>query len=425
MEITHKKLKNGLKTYIAPMKGTATATVLVLFGVGSKYENKKTNGLSHFLEHMFFKGTTNRPSPQEVVEVIDKVGGEFNAFTGKEYTGYYAKVDKTHLETAVEWVSDMLLNPIMDKEEIEREKIVIHQEISMIKDTPMRNIYDEFEKHLYGNQPAGWDIAGSPKTVSNCTRKDLLNYFRKHYTAGQSTVIIAGNVNEKKAEDLVKKYFADLKKGKKSSKPKVKESQKSPALYINHKDTDQSHLMVGVRAFDAFDKRRTTLSVLATILGGYMSSRLFMELRERNGLAYYVTCEGEHYSDTGYLAVRAGVPNKDVVKAVKIIMSELRKVKDEGVTSDELKKAKEYLKGKTLMGLESSSAMANFIGDRVLMYGKPVTTEQLFKKVEAVTTKQVQTLAEELFINKTLNLAIIGPKGKEKELKKVLRFSKN
>jgi predicted Zn-dependent peptidase len=422
MQITHKKLKNGLKVYVAPMKGTATATVLVLFGVGSKYENKRTNGLSHFLEHMFFKGTTKRPTPQEVVEVIDKVGGEFNAFTGKEYTGYYAKVDKTHLETAVDWVSDMLLNPIMDKTEIEREKIVIHQEISMIKDTPMRNIYDVFEENLYGDQPAGWDIAGSPQTVSNCTRKDLLNYFHKHYTSAQSTVIIAGNVNEKKAEDLIEKYFANFKRGKKSTKPAVKESQKSPTLFVKLKDTDQSHLMLGVRAFDAFDKRRTALSVMATILGGYMSSRLFMELRERHGLAYYVTCEAEHYTDSGYLAVRAGVPNKDVVKAVGIIMSELRKVKDEGVTEDELKKAKEYIKGKSLMGLESSSAMANFIGDRVLMYGKPVTVEELFAKLEKVTAIQIQELANELFVNKTLNLTIIGPKGKEKELRKVLKF---
>lgn len=422
MQITHKKLKNGLKVYVAPMKGTATATVLVLFGVGSKYENKHTNGLSHFLEHMFFKGTTKRPSPQEVVEVLDKVGGEFNAFTSKEYTGYYAKVDKTHLETAVEWVSDMLLNPIMDKEEIEREKIVIHQEISMIKDTPMRNIYDVFEDHLYGDQPAGWDIAGSPKTVSNCTRKDLLDYFGKHYTAAQSTVVIAGNVNEKKTEALIQKYFASFKKGKKSTKPAVKENQKSPSLKIKHKETDQSHLMLGVRAFDAYDKRRATLSFMTTILGGYMSSRLFMELRERNGLAYYVTCENEHYTDTGYVAVRAGVPNKDVVKAVEIIMQELRKVKDTGVTEDELKKAKEYIKGKTLMGLESSSAMANFIGDRVLMYGKPVTVEELFAKLEKVTAKQIQDLANELFVNKTLNLTIIGPRGKEKELKKVLKF---
>lgn len=422
MQITHKKLPNGLNVYVAPMKGTATATVLVLFGVGSKYENKHTNGLSHFLEHMFFKGTTKRPSPQEVVEVIDKVGGEFNAFTGKEYTGYYAKVDKTHLETAIDWVSDMLLNPLMVEEEIEREKIVIHQEISMIKDTPMRNIYDVFEEHMYGDQPAGWDIAGSPKTVSNCTRKDLLDYFQQHYVAGQSTVVIAGNVNEKKTHALIKKYFATLKKGRKSSKPAVKEAQTAPKLFIKHKDTDQSHLMLGVRAFDAYDKRRPALAVLTTILGGYMSSRLFMSLRERHGLAYYVTCESEHYTDSGYLAVRAGVPNKDVVKAVDIIMTELRTIAREPVTAEELSKAKEYIKGKTLMGLESSSAMANFIGDRVLMFGKPITAEEIFKKIEVVTAKQMHELAKTLLVNNTLNLTIIGPKGKEKELKKVFKF---
>lgn len=423
MRIAHRRLKNGLNLYVVPMTGTATCTVLVLFHAGSKYENKRTNGLSHFLEHMFFKGTIRRPTPLAVTEVLDKVGGEFNAFTSKEYTGYYAKVDKTHLKTAVDWVSDMLLNPLMKAEEIEREKTVIHQEISMIKDTPMRNIDDVFEEHLYGDQPAGWDIAGSPTTVSNCTRRDLLSYFTKRYVAGQSTVIIAGNVQEGLALRLATKYFSGFRKGTAPKKQKVKEAQTRPALVVKHKETDQSHLMIGVRTFDCHDQRRIPLGVMATILGGYMSSRMFMSLREKHGLAYYVSCDTEHYSDSGYLAARAGVPNTDVVKAVQILMAEFTQMRDERVSADELSKAKEYIKGKTLMGLESSSAMANFVGSQIIHYKKAKDLEEIFKKIDAVSAKQINAVARDIFKNNGLNLAVIGPKGQEASLKKVLRFA--
>src|SRR3989338_7819843 len=206
MAYPHTKLSNGLTLYIVPMPSTETATVLVLVRAGSKYETKRMNGLSHFLEHMFFKGTTNRPTPLAVAETLDRVGGEYNAFTDKERTGYYAKVDAKHLELAIDWVSDMLLNPLLKEDEIEREKGVIAQEISMYYDTPTSYIDDVFEHLLYSEQPAGWNIAGTKEIISKFKRRDFLDYLKHRYTANQTTIIVAGNIKTEMTKKLITRY---------------------------------------------------------------------------------------------------------------------------------------------------------------------------------------------------------------------------
>lgn len=419
----HSTLKNGLQLYIVPMKSTATATVLVLVRAGSKYEVKRINGMSHFLEHMFFKGTTKRPSPMAVVETLDRVGGEYNAFTDKEHTGYYAKVDTRHLELAVDWVSDMLLNPLMDATEIEREKGVVAQEMSMYQDTPTSYMSDVFESLLYGNQPAGWEVLGSKEIISKFKREDFLNYLDERYVANETFIVIAGNVQEKKVKKLVSTYFGSFKSGRAPRKLKAKESQKSPGLKIHHKKTDQTHIQIGVRGLHAYDKRRYALSMLATILGGGMSSRMFMSVREKHGLAYYVSTRSDNYTDTGYLSTRAGVPNKDLIKAVSLILSEYKKIRDIKVGGDELKKAKDYIKGKVLIGLESSDAQASFVADQAILHGKAEPADVLLKKFDAVTAADIQRVAKTIFRNDRLNLAVIGPKGQEAALKKVLKFT--
>jgi len=415
-------LKNGLTVYVVPMPGTATATVLVLVRAGSKYETKHTNGLSHFLEHMFFKGTKKRPTAKDVSEVLDGVGGEYNAFTDKERTGYYAKVDVTHLELAIDWVSDMLLNSLMDKDEMEREKGVIQQELSMYYDTPTSHIDDVFESLLYGDQPAGWDIGGTKQTVANVKRADLISYFSKRYLANETTIVVAGNIQVKQTEKLIEKYFKGLRHGKAPNKKPVHESQKQPALKIEDKKTDQTHLMLGVRAFDVYDKRRHALGLLSVILGGNMSSRLFSSLREKYGLAYYVSTRSQLYSDTGYLVTSAGVPNDKIVESVSVIMAEYESILKNGIDENELKKAKDFIKGKTLIGLESSNSMAGFVGEQAMTFKKAVDAKELLKKVNAVTVRDINKIAETIFKNNRLNLALIGPKGKEKELKSVLKF---
>lgn len=419
------KYTNGLTLYTAPMSGTKTATVLVLVHAGSKYETKRINGLSHFLEHMFFKGTTNRPTPLLVAETIDRIGGEYNAFTDKERTGYYAKVDSQHVPLAIDWVSDMLLNSLMKTDEIEREKGVIAQEIGMYYDTPTSYIGDIFESLLYGDQPAGWDTAGTKEIISKFKRTDFISYIKKQYSANQTIVVVAGNINPAKVKSLVSKHFSLLQKSHAAKKKKVVERQTSIGFKCSPKDTDQTHLALGVRAFGASDKRRHALGILAATLGGSMSSRLFVSLREEAGLAYYVSTGNQHYSDSGYLVTNAGVPNNELARAVEIIMNEYRAVLHHGITADELKKAQDAIRGRSLLRLESSSAMANFIGDQIMLYGKAEPIEAALKKINAVTIKDVHEAAKFVFKTKALNFAMIGPKPNkesEKEIKKLLKF---
>ncbi|MFA5954021.1 MAG: pitrilysin family protein [Patescibacteria group bacterium] len=416
------KLKNGVNMYVVPLPSTETVTVLVLVRAGSKYETKRTNGLSHFLEHMFFKGTKKRPTPRAVAEVLDNVGGEYNAFTDKERTGYYAKVDARHLATAVDWVADMLLHSTFDAAEIEREKGVIHQELAMYYDTPTSYIDDVFEALLYGDQPAGWDIGGTRATVAGVTRRDLMNYLNRRYVGSATTIVVAGNVASAKAKRIIERAFNELKRGQAPDKPRVRERQTRPGIKLHVKATDQSHLMLGVRAVTTYDKRRYAAALLATILGGNMSSRLFTSLREEQGLAYYVSTSPQHYTDTGYLVTNAGVPNNKLAEAVTTIMKEYELTKREPVGAQELLKAKEYIKGKSLIGLESSSAVASFVGNQALLYKKAESIDVFLKKIDRVTAREVQALAQEIFRNDRLNLALIAPKGQDAIARPQLRF---
>lgn len=422
MAYAHIKLPNGLTLYVVPMPATETVTVLVLVRAGSKYETKRVNGISHFLEHMFFKGTAKRPTARQVAETLDRVGGEYNAFTDKERTGYYAKVDAKHLELAIDWVSDMLLNPLMQEEEIEREKGVINQEISLYYDTPTSYVSDVFESLLYGDQPAGWDIAGTKEIIAKFKRADFLTYLANRYIANETFVIVAGNVNASRVQRLIGRYFAGLKRGRASAKTAVHERQTAPKLRVHSKDTDQTHLMLGVRTFGVYDRRRYALAVLSTVLGGNMSSRLFTSLRERQGLAYYVSAGAQHYTDTGYLTTHAGVPNKDVARAVEIIMNEYKTLRHTAVDADELRKAKDYIKGKSVIGLEASNAVAGFVGEQAMLYGKAIQIDAVLKRIEAVTAAEIKAVAKTIFKNNRLNLALIGPGGKEAALKQRLHF---
>ena len=420
--IYHRRLPTGLRLYIAPLPATETASVLVLVRAGSKYEARQNNGVSHFLEHMFFKGTTKRPTPLAITETLDRVGGDYNAFTDKERTGYWAKVDAKHLELAVDLVSDMLIDPLLKVEEIAKEKGVIQQEISMYNDTPMSHIGNVFEALLYSDQPAGWEIAGTKKNVTKLKRADFLKYLNDRYVAEETVVVVAGNVNIPRTEKMIKQYFAPLRRGKAPPKKKVKEAQARPGIKIQTKDTDQTHFQLGVRTFNAFDKRRYPLALLATILGGNMSSRLFESLRGKHGLAYYVSSQPEYYSDTGYFVTQAGVPNKNVAEAVKIVMDEYATIRRQKITADELQKAKDFITGKMLIGLESSNALAAFIGDQALMYGEVKTVSEILQKIKAVTINDMYAVAQFIFKNNRLNLALIGPGENKNKLQRVLEF---
>jgi predicted Zn-dependent peptidase len=404
-----KTLPNGLRIITLPLKNTRVATVLVLVKTGSKYEQKENSGISHFLEHMLFKGTEKRKTPLEVAEELDKVGGVYNAFTGEEYTGYYAKVNVDKFSLALDWVSDIYLNSLLPEKEMEKEKGVIKEEINMYFDNPMAHCELLFQELLYGDQPAGWNIAGTKETVSAITRKDLLTYMDSQYKAENTVVVVAGNIDPKKAEQEVEEAFSGIKTGTPLKVQPVVEDQKEPALLNFYKETDQTHIILGARAFNMFSEHRYTQEVIASILGGMMSSRLFSKIREEMGLAYYIKTDIDDNPDTGVLYTMAGVENSKTEQAVKAIMDEYKKISEEVVSEKELRKTKEHIKGRTAITLESSDSLAHFHAVNQLLENKTYTPEDVFKEVESVTKEQVQQVAKQIFQPKNLNLTVVGP----------------
>lgn len=409
MKFTRKVLDNGLRLITIPMKDNPTVTVLVMVEAGSKYETKDISGISHFLEHMYFKGTNHRPKAIDIARELDSIGSEYNAFTSSEFTGYYAKADLRHADVVLEVVSDIYLNQTLPEAEIEKEKGVIIEEINMYQDLPQRHVQDLFMELLYGNQPAGWNVAGTKETVKAVTREALVDYRTKHYVSGATIVVVAGNFEEEKMCASVEERFSGMHKGEKHSKTKVTEEQTQPAVLLQYRKTDQTHLVLGVRTFDIFNEKNATLRVISAILGGGMSSRLFQKLREEMGVGYYVRAGNESYTDHGFFEVSAGVDHKRIHEVIDAILGELRKLRDVSVPADELRKAKEYITGTMFLSLESSDSIADFYGYQEIMKKELRTPIEMASLVHAVTPMQVQKVAEEIFQTSMLNLAVIGP----------------
>ncbi len=424
MNYTKTKLSNGLRVITVPMKDNPTVTVLVLVETGSKYETQEKNGISHFLEHMCFKGTEKRPTAHSISAELDGLGSQYNAFTGQEYTGYYAKSDAKHFKQIFDVVSDIYLNSTFPEAEMQKEKGVIIEEINMYEDMPHRHVHDVFSALLYGNQPAGWNIAGTRDNVRNMTREDFVQYKKAHYVPKATTVIVAGKVKEKDVEKEIARVFGSLKSTPKSDKVAVVEKQTKPAVSIYQKATDQTHLVFGVRTFDAYDKRRAALAVLSTILGGGMSSRLFIKLREELGVAYYVRAGWDGYTDHGYFSISAGVTNDRVYEVLGEIVKECALMKKELVSPEELAKAKEYIAGNMKLELESSDAWANFFGSQEVMRKKIELPDDIETRIRKVSAKDIQKLAQEIFVDKHANLALIGPFTDTAPFLEKLRFGK-
>ena len=407
-----------------PMTGTKTATVFVAVGTGSRYETKNINGISHFLEHLLFKGTKNRPTTLQISEELEKVGAEFNAFTSKEFTGFYVKVPVFHIDTAMDVISDMLFNSLFAQAEINRERGTIQEEIKMVKDDPPRYIADLFETLLYGDTPVGWEIIGTAENIQKMTRKQIVDYYRNHYVAKNTSIVLAGAIENDEAFKKINKYFNGFDGNEKKDRVGIIESQSRPEILIYPKSTDQVHISLGVRGYDIKHPDRYAINLLSMILGGGMSSRLFISVRERRGLAYYVFTNTELYTDTGYFTTQAGIDAKNTEKTVRLILAEYKKVASKGVTEGELNKVKDQLKSRTVMHLESSSAMAHFFADQDILEGNVSTPEEKFAKIDAVTLGDIQRVAKDIFKNEKLNLALIGPfkKGDKNKLGKILKF---
>lgn len=421
MKFNKKNLPNGLTVIVAPMPSFESATALIMVGAGSRYETEKNNGLSHFLEHMAFKGTVSRPTFMEIAGLVDGIGGEFNAFTGKEYTGYYIKAGKNNIESCIELLSDMLQNSKLESPEIEKEKGVIIEEMNLYEDTPMRSIGDIFERLLYGDTPLGWDTIGTKEIIRKITREYFMDYLEKLYSPSNMTVVFAGGITEAEGFELAKKYLSSMKKFKTSKALPVKENQLKPALFIKQKKTEQAHLALGFRTVPLASPQRHALSVLASILGGGMSSRLFSEVREKRGLAYYTRASSELYVDAGYLAVNAGVDPKRIEEAISVIVSEIKDLREglKPIGKEEFKKAKEYLKGHLVLELEDSRSVSIFYATQSVLEKKIQDPAELIKKVDEVKIEDVMEVAKKYLNVKGMNLAVIGNYAEDKKTEKI------
>ena len=415
-------LANGLKVIIAPMKGTRATTVLILIRTGSRYESEQLNGITHFLEHMFFKGTNKRPSAKIISETIDRVGGELNAYTSEESTGLFIHLASPHLELSLDVLSDMLLNPKLEKEEIEKERGVILEEINMHQDKPDIQVANIHKSLLYGNQPLGWEVIGKKEVIKNINREKLLAYWEKNFSSNNAVISIAGDVKVGKTLALVREYLGRWENKKKPSYLPLEEKQTVPATILQYRKTDQAYICLGVRTFAYKHPDYYVLRVLNTILGGMVSSRLFVRLREEEGIAYSVDSVRESYLDAGNLRVHAEVEISKVETAILAILKELKRMCQETVGEEELEKAKEYLKGRMALELELSPGLASFLGHQELLLGKIKLPEKQMKEIEKVTSDDIKRVARRIFVKGHLNLAVVGPFTDKEKFAKLLKI---
>jgi len=414
--------ENGLRFVLIPLPSLKSATVTVWVGVGSRYESDRLGGISHFLEHMVFKGSRKRPSAKQIAESIDAFGGEFNASTSKEWTNYYIKSRSEKIETAIDVLSDMVLNPILKGSDIEREKGVILEEMAMYEDTPIAKIHDYFERLIFEGNDLARDVIGTKESVKGIKRSDFLSFREKHLGSGDVVITIAGGVDEKKVTDLVRKYFSGFKLKDKAGFEKFKESQDKPKVYLHRKKIEQAHIILGFMGNRRGHKAKYAEAVLTSILGGGMSSRMFTEVREKRGLAYAIKTSRDNLHDTGYLSTYAGVDLKRIDQAIDVILKQYYKIskgKNE-ISIGELKKAKEYIKGHLALALEDTKDVNSFFGVRELLEGKIETPEEVFKRIDGVTAEEVVGYAREVFVPGRLNLALVGPFDDEKRFEKLL-----
>jgi len=416
-------LDNGLRIVLVPKKESKTVAVLVLIKSGTDYETKEIKGIYHFIEHLPFKGTEKRRTAKEISQTIEGKGGALNAFTEPEITGFMVKMSSGHLETALDVLSDMLLSPLFEPKEINKEARVVIQEINSEKDNPQEHLEQVlWGEVVYGDQPAGWPILGTKESVKAVNRAKIIKHFGDRFRTKGIVISIAGNFKAEEAENLVKNYFNRMNKGLGPQKPKVNDSQDTPQILVSYKRTEQTHFSLGVRApsFNLFSPKRHVLFLISTILGGNMSSRLFVSVRERRGLAYHIHTEINLYTDRGWLVTDAGVDHKKVEEVIYSILTEYQKITQKIVAAEELERAKEYLKGKMIMQLDDLIDTAYFHGGQELLLNRILTPEEEIEDCLRVTPEEIQRVAKKIFQPQNLNLALIGPFKSEKRFSKIL-----
>lgn len=415
-------LPNGLKVILTPIEGTKSVTVLCLVGAGSRYETKEINGISHYLEHMFFKGAQRYKDAAAVSGAIDGVGGDFNAFTAKEYAGYYVKLASHQKEVAFDVIGDMMTGATFLAEEVEKERNVIMEEYNMYQDTPMYQVGWDFERLLFGDQPMGWDQIGTKETILSFQRNQFVDYKHKLYTPDNTVISVSGHYNENEVMELIAKYFpmAEAKRAF-DFEPYVEMSTEKRVI-LQHKKTEQGHIIIGFPGLPARHEDEFAEKVLSVILGGNMSSRMFMEVREKRGLCYYVRTSTDDYTDIGAITTSAGVDLTRVDMAIEAILEQYQLITKEPVSEAELKKGKEFMKGKIILRLEDSEEYAHMMGKQALLYPTVRSVDDILKRIDAVTVADIQRVAQKLFSEEKLKLALIGPFDDENHFDTLLHY---
>jgi predicted Zn-dependent peptidase len=417
-------LKNGMRVITNSMPHTQSVSTILYYGVGSRYEEDRIAGISHFIEHMVFKGTKKRPTAKDISEAIEGVGGVLNASTGRETTNYWAKVAKAHFPLAFDVLSDMLLNANFDPNEIEKERKVIIEELHATLDSPPDLVNEIINEVIWGKQPVGRDIGGNDETVGGISREDLLGYMKKFYVPSDMVVSVAGNVSHDEVVKRVEDTLGQLPSGERpTAAPAQTLNGSEPRLQIHFKETEQANLCLAVPALHYSDPRRYILSMLDSIMGSGMSSRLFQQIREERGLAYTVESYASQLSDTGAWIVYSGVDPERIDDTITAILTEMDKMRQERVPETELTKVKEYNKGRMLLSLENTQAVASWAGGQELLLSRILSVEEVVEKIEEVTSEQIQVMAQELFLPEKLRLAVVGPYENEDErFRSLLKF---
>lgn len=412
-------LPNKIKFIYAPLTTSEAVTTFILVGTGGRFEKSQQSGISHFLEHLFFKGSKNRPSAFEISKELDGIGANYNAFTGEEYTGFYVQSSAQDFDRSFDVLTDMFLNPLFTSDEIEREKGVIMQELNMYRDMPQLYVQILNQNQIFKNHPLGYDLIGNQETISAIGQKEIIDYRAKHYTNSNTTVVVCGKENDKYNEKIFN-TFGHLED---SPAPKFNEfsSEKVEDKLIQEiRKVDQTHLVLSYLGIAKTDKRKYTLTVLNTILGGGMSSRLFTQIRERRGLAYYVRSSVSAFHDTGAISLIAGVKTDKVSETIKVMLQEVADLATKGPSAEELERAKGNLRGSLLLGLEDSFEIASFLADELLYQGKIREIEEIIKAINSVTQEEIVDLAKFIFQKEKMGLAIVGPKDYNDILKEQL-----
>ncbi len=417
------KLDNGLRVVTNRMPGMRSVAIGIWIKVGGRYENEKNKGISHYLEHLLFKGS-KKYSCRKLKEAIEGVGGSLNGFTSEELTCYLAKLPHQYLNLGLDVLADMALNPLLPEAEVEKERTVILEELKMYKDQPQSYVYDLLDELLWPKQILGMNIIGSFETIGVIKRGDLQAYKLRHYTPLNIVVSVAGLLEEERLVKKIKEIFAHSGKENINSFVPAVVSQARPQLKVFDKATEQTHLALGFHGLKREHPLKYAQGLLHVILGANMSSRLFEKVREKKGLAYEIGTQVKRFQDTGAFLVHAGIDNRKVLKAVELILAELDKIKKNPVSADELKRAKDFYLGQTELALEDTLDHMLWIGESMSLSDKIYTLEEITKGIRAVTREDIRELARQIFKEEGLNLALIGPlKNSEQEIFRRLRLN--